>query len=194
MEDRRGVIPGVPCQTMTTKPDHHNVKGQRRVHRRMEGFLRGTATRLADFERGLRELRERTQASEDRLHLGVSLDVALHELGYARRAVASLADEFGEPAAGVQAPTPSSAPAGAPRAPSVLAARLMADCEACGKKACAMLRMARAIKNAATERMACVLLRTFEKLLWLLRIHAEVDARHALTNFSGQIQLRALAI
>jgi hypothetical protein len=49
------------------------------------------------------------------------------------------------------------------------AARLLAECQACGGKVCALVRRASASGDLLFAQCGCAFLRALEKLLWVLR-------------------------
>jgi hypothetical protein len=181
---------------MRNESDKNDDGGRRRMRRKFAGILRGTFRRMASLERRMRDLRERMTAVSDESPFCKSLDVALHELDSMRRALADRTPVFGgtEGFARFPATDPIATRAAvAAGTPSAMAARLRAECEACGKRLCVLLQAARAIKDAASERIACVLLHILEKLHWLLLPIADVVVPKAFPRISSQFQLRASA-
>lgn len=170
--------------------------GRRRTRQRVAGILRGTFRRMANLEQRMRDLREQMAVFSSESPLCKSLDVALHELDTMRRALADRTPIFGSPEGFARFPATDPIAMRATvavRTPSAVAARLRADCEACGRKLCVLLRAARTIKDAASERIACILLHILEKLLWLLKPVSDVIVPKAFPNISSQSQLRASA-
>ena len=174
---------------MKTIPELDEEAARRRLRRRMSAILRGTFRRLPDLERRICDLRGWVAEVASAAPLCRALDGALHELDSMRRTLADV-----PAAAGLPAAEPAGAAAAEPLRPaSVLAARLQADCEAGGRRLCVLLAMARQIGDLTSERIACVLLCVLERLLWLLRFHAELVEPHAFSRPSGQLQLRVPA-
>jgi hypothetical protein len=177
---------------MNRLPGHHSP------HRRMTGVIRSTISRLAELEGNVRDLRQRVaKANYRRSNFRESLDMALHELDSNRKALSDLSLNVG-----VTTKSGASAPKAAPGArncltamsPSAAAARLLAGCDALSKRLCSMLRIARAIKDQVSEGIACALLRTLERLLWLFLPHANVVEPQDLYQISGMSQLRLSAL
>lgn len=61
--------------------------------------------------------------------------------------------------------------------PAQLVNALLANCQACGARLCALMNSAKAAHDANSQRIAYHLLRTLEKQLWILRPHV-ADTAH----------------
>jgi hypothetical protein len=181
---------------MRSHPGTNDPSERRKLQRRVVSILRAAFRELAELERRMRDLREWTAAVAGESPFARSLDVALHELESTRRMLADRSSAGGRSEAFARFPVASAMGARASdvvRRLSALAARLRADCGACGRRLCALVRTARAISDAASERIACALLYILEKLVWLLRPHVKVDGSQDFPHTSGQLQLRVSA-
>lgn len=172
---------------MKTIPELDEEAARRRLRRRMGAILRATFRRLPDLERHICDLRGWMAEVASAAPLCRALDGALHELDSMRRALAE------GPAAGAGPATAGAAEAETVREPCVLAARLRTDCATCGRRLCVLLALARQTGDLASERIACVLLSVLEKLLWLLRFHAEIVEPQVFPRLSSQLQLQVPA-
>jgi hypothetical protein len=174
----------------------NDASEQRKLRRRVVSILRATFRQLAELERRMRDLRDWTAVVAGESPFARSLDVALQELELMRRALPARTPAFGRREVFARFPVATAVGARASEAVrrlSALGARLRADCGACGRRLCDLVRTARAIKDAASERIACALLYILEKLLWLLRPHVKADGSQGFPQVSGQLQLRVPA-
>jgi hypothetical protein len=109
-------------------------------------------------------LRDSAAKSGDRLSFCQRIDPVLLELETVRPALKGTLAPFGPVTTGAAWPTSA-------RRPSRIAAareRLIADCEACGRSFCEMLRRAKKAGDDVKARLAFSVLRLLEKLLWVL--------------------------
>lgn len=63
------------------------------------------------------------------------------------------------------------------RAPADLVNALLANCQACGARLCALMHSAQEAHDASCQQVAYTLMRTLEKQLWLLKPHV-ADTAH----------------
>jgi hypothetical protein len=127
------------------------------------GF-RSTFRSLAKLMIRANDLRDDAAKSGDRLRLCQQIDPVLHELETVRPALEGTLSAFGTVPASRGKP---SSPRGSSRIAATLE-RLIAECEACGRRFCELLRRARKAGDALKARVAYSILRLLEKLLWVL--------------------------
>ena len=149
--------------------------GNRRLRHRMARVIRRSFLRLGELEAHARKLRERMPEGDGDSPFGRSLDLALQELGRMRLNLSAWASAIGLPGAIRESAhaRADTRPKSAAWNPAKLAALFSAECESCGRRLCSLLQAARECNDTAIERMAGGLLYTLEKLLWILRPHAE---------------------
>jgi len=156
-------------------------------------ILRETTGRLARLEHRVCELCEQMADAANDYHACESLDSALGELSWKRRTLAGRASALGVPDAAARTlmDTRKGSPTlGFVKGRSALVTSLMAGCEVCAKRLCSLVRAARAIKDTVTERIACALVQTLERLLCLLWPQAVPANLSIFSRISCQSQLR----
>ena len=139
------------------------VRSGRSRRTKPQGF-RSTFRSLAKLMIRANALRDGAAKSGDRLNLCQRIDPVLLELETVRPALEGTLASFG----------PLPAPKGGPTSPrktsriEAIRERLIADCEACGRSFCELLRRARKAGDTLKARLAYSILRLLEKLLWVL--------------------------
>lgn len=162
----------------TTIASQRSVR-PRSYRRQLARLIEITFSRLSALTVQAQRLHERVAHSAGYTSLRQCVDALLHELQQAARVFTRRASALGAHLPPTAAATKADAAARKSatdellRLPADLAARLIEDCQACGKNLCELLRTAHAAHDATSEQVAYSLLRTLEKQLWLLRPHSE---------------------
>ncbi len=153
--------------------------GQRECRRELTRLLQHSLSRVLALEAQARHLRVRVADAPLYANLRQCIDTLLHDLRIAARELTARAAALGAKL--------DSRPSRLARArrkmdellrlPAQLVDALLAECQACGTRLCALMRTAHQAHDAVCERAAYFLLRTLEKQLWLLRPHV-ADTAH----------------
>ena len=127
-------------------------------------------------------------------HVCGALDFMLGRLELTRQILSERAVAFGAPAIGGPFSTRNKSGTKASshsKSAGALTAKVINDCKACTRKLHALLQTANAIDDSASTHIAYVILRTLDKLLWLLRSYLAAPRLAFSDHFSGQFQLQA---
>lgn len=150
--------------------------------RELARLLQHSLNRVAGLKGQAERLRARVAHAPLYSTLNRCMDALLQELQTASRQLAARASALGVRLS----PRPARAGrlARAKRqlkellsAPATLVHTLLAECQACGARLCALMHTARAAHDANCQRVAYQLIRILEKQLWLLRPHV-ADTAH----------------